>query len=45
VVKAGVMADPVPVRLDAKDVLVEPPTLRDSALVNVRHLFVRARLE
>jgi hypothetical protein len=47
-VKTGIMAEPVPVRIDAKDVLIEPPTLRDSAVVGVRHLFVRtpgARLE
>jgi hypothetical protein len=46
--KLGVFATPEPVRIDAKDVLVEPPTLKDSALVPVRHLFVRrsgARME
>lgn len=42
VVKSGVLAAPEPVRLDARDVLIEPPTLRDSALVGVRHHFVRA---
>ncbi|MGN6105951.1 MAG: hypothetical protein ACTHU0_12665 [Kofleriaceae bacterium] len=41
VVKHGILAAPEPVRLDARDVLVEPPTLRDSALVGVRHHFVR----
>jgi hypothetical protein len=41
VVKTGVLADPVPVRIDAKDALVDPTTLRDTALVNVRHHFVR----
>ena len=41
VVKTGVLATPEPVRFDSKDVLIDPPTLRDSALVNVRHLFVR----
>ncbi|MBS1118343.1 MAG: hypothetical protein H6Q90_571 [Deltaproteobacteria bacterium] len=40
-VKAGMLASPEPVRLDAKDVLIEPQTVRDSALINVRHLFVR----
>jgi hypothetical protein len=40
-VKQGIMANPDPVRIDAKDVLVEPPTLRDSALIEVRHHFVR----
>ncbi len=46
--KAGILAAPDPVRLDAKDVLIEPPTLKDTALVDVRHHFVRpadARLE
>lgn len=46
--KTGVFATPEPVRIDGKDVLVEPPTLRDTALVDVRHHFVRppgARLE
>jgi hypothetical protein len=48
VVKQGVMANPDPVRIDAKDVLIDPPTLRDSAVVDVRHHFVRppgARME
>jgi len=39
--KAGVLATPEPVRIDARDVLVEPPTLKDTALVDVRHHFVR----
>lgn len=39
--KAGVLAAPEPVRIDARDVLVEPPTLKDTALVDVRHHFVR----
>ena len=44
VVKAGVFAPPEPVRLDAKDVLIDPP--REPAAVGVRHLFVRhAKLE
>jgi len=36
------------VRIDAKDVLIDPPTLRDSAVVDIRHHFVRpagARME
>lgn len=41
VVKAGVWATADPVRIDAKDVLIDPSTLRDTALVEVRHLFVR----
>jgi len=46
--KAGILAVPDPVKLDAMDVLIEPPTLHDTALVDVRHHFVRppdARLE
>ena len=39
--KVGIFANPDPVRIDAKDVLVEPPTLKDTALVAVRHHFVR----
>jgi len=42
VVKAGILAAPEPVHVDVKDVLIEPPTLRDSALAAVRHHFVRA---
>ncbi|MEJ7597290.1 MAG: hypothetical protein WKG01_05205 [Kofleriaceae bacterium] len=41
-VKLGVFAAPEPVRIDARDVLIEPPSLRDSALVDVRHHFVRS---
>jgi len=41
VVKAGVFASADPVRIDAKDALIEPPTLRDTAVVDVRHHFVR----
>jgi hypothetical protein len=41
-IKAGLFAPPEPVRVDSKDVLIEPPTLRDSALVGVRHHFVHA---
>ena len=42
VVKAGVFASADPVRIDAKDALIEPPTLRDTAVVDVRHHFVRS---
>jgi len=41
VVKAGVLAAADPVRIDAKDALIDPPTLRDTAVVDVRHHFVR----
>jgi hypothetical protein len=41
VVKAGVLASAEPVRIDAKDALVDPATLRDTAVVEVRHLFMR----
>ena len=40
-IKSGVLANPEPVRIDAKDALVEPTTLRDTSLVDVRHHFVR----
>jgi hypothetical protein len=39
--KAAVLAAPEPVRIDAKDALIEPATLKDAALVDVRHHFVR----
>ena len=39
--KTGVFATPEPVRVDARDVLVDPTTLRDAAAVAVRHHFVR----
>jgi hypothetical protein len=48
VVKAGVLATPEPVRIDAREVLIDPTTLKDSAFVPVRHHFVRppgARME
>jgi len=48
VTKTGVFATPEPVRIDSKDVLVEPPTTKETAMVDVRHHFVRppgARLE
>jgi hypothetical protein len=37
-----VFANPEPARIDAKDVLIEPPTIRDHAMVTVRQHFVRA---
>jgi hypothetical protein len=40
-VKAGIPANPEPVRIDAKDALIEPATLKDTAFVDVRHHFVR----
>jgi hypothetical protein len=40
--KAGILAQPEAVRIDARDVLIEPPSMKDTALVDVRHLFVRA---
>jgi hypothetical protein len=39
--KLGVPASPEPVRIDAKDALIEPTSLKDTALVQVRHHFVR----
>jgi hypothetical protein len=42
VVKTGILASPDPVRIDAKDALIDPPTLRDTAVVDVRHHFVRS---
>jgi hypothetical protein len=41
-VKSGIPAAPEVVRIDAKDALIDPPTLKDTAVVDVRHLFVRA---
>jgi hypothetical protein len=46
--KTGIFAAPEPARIEARDVLVEPPTLQDPAVVPLRHHFVRpakARLE
>ncbi len=46
--KAGIFATPEPSRIDARDVLAEPATIKTPAIVNVRHLFVRptgARME
>lgn len=48
VTKQGVLATPEPVRIDAREVLIDPTTLRDSAFVAVRHHYVRppgARME
>jgi hypothetical protein len=39
--KTGLFANPEPVRIDARDVLVDPATLREPAFVAVRHHFVR----
>ena len=42
VTKTPVFAAPEPARIDARDVLIEPPTIKDYALVGVKHHFVRA---
>jgi hypothetical protein len=42
VTKTPIFAAAEPARIDSKDVLIEPPTLKDYALVGVRHHFVRA---
>jgi len=39
--KSGLFASPEPVRIDAKDVLIDPPTIKETAYVAVRHHFVR----
>jgi hypothetical protein len=39
--KFGILANPDPVRLDGKDVLIDPTTLREAATVPVRRHFVR----
>lgn len=39
--KTGVFAAPEPVRIDSRDVLLDPPTLKDAGSVGVRHHFVR----
>lgn len=44
-VKIPVFATPEPVRLAARDLLIEPATIKDTALVPVRHDFVRTRPE
>jgi hypothetical protein len=41
-VKQGIPASPEPVHIDARDVLVEPVTLKDTAAIDVRHYFVRS---
>ncbi|CAN5471798.1 hypothetical protein BH11MYX1_BH11MYX1_02680 [soil metagenome] len=41
ITKQGVLAASEPVRIDAREVLVDPPTLRDPAFVPVRHHYVR----
>jgi hypothetical protein len=41
VVKSGMFASPDPVRFDAKDVLIDPTTLRDTSLTEVRQHFTR----
>lgn len=41
-VKSGVFASPEPVRIDARDVLIDPPSIREPAMVGLRHHFVRA---
>lgn len=41
VTKAGIFANAEPIRIDARDALIEPPTLEDTAMVDVRHHFVR----
>lgn len=48
VIKSGVLVAPELVRIDAKDVLSEPSTLKDTASADVRHHFLRspgARME
>lgn len=42
-VKRGVFAGPEPVRFDAKDVLIEPPTLDDTELTGVDDHFQRPK--
>lgn len=41
VVKSSLWANPEPVRIDGRVVLIDPRTLDDSAVVEVRHHFVR----
>ncbi len=43
--KVPVLATPEPVRLAARDLVIEPSTLKDSANVPVKHDFVRIRPE
>ena len=39
--KSGIFANPDPVRIDARDALIEPQTVKEAAMVDVRHHFVR----
>ena len=39
--KSGIFANPDPVRIDAKEVLVDPTSIKEPALIAVRHHFVR----
>jgi hypothetical protein len=39
--KQGLFASPEAVRIDAKDVMIDPVTIKDSAYIDVRHHFVR----
>ena len=39
--KSGIFANPDPVRIDARDALIEPQTLKETAMVDVRHHYVR----
>ncbi len=39
--KAGILANPESIRIDARDALIDPPTLKETAVVDVRHHFVR----
>jgi hypothetical protein len=41
VTKSGVLAAPEALRIDAKDVLVDPPTLEEPGMIDVRHHYVR----
>ncbi len=46
VVKAGVLAVPETVKIDARDVVIDPVTLREPGVIDVRRHFVRsARIE
>jgi hypothetical protein len=40
--KLPILVSPEPVRMDSRDVLVDPPTLREAASINIRHHFVRS---
>lgn len=40
--KQGILASPDPVRMDGKDVLVDPPSIKDPAEVALRNHFLRA---